>query len=213
MKHLFKKRLPVQKQLYIILGKIGKGKEMKIQVGSSKVNFPMPAVLVTCQYENKLDIIAIAWASMISLNPPSLMVSFLKTRFSLSLIQKSGKFGLNVPRSSDADKLNHCGIVSGNTHDKFIDVAYTPFYAENDPLTPLISECPINVLCKTVQSIEFEDRIILFGKVEEVYVDSEAVTETNHIDLEKIRPFMYWMSGGEYWEIGTKIGSVKRGKL
>lgn len=186
---------------------------MKIQIGSSKVNFPMPAVLVTCQYEKKLDIIAIAWASMISLNPPSLMVSFLKSRFSLSLIQKSGKFGLNVPCTADVDKLNHCGIVSGLTHDKFFDVAYTSFYSESDPSTPLISECPINVLCKTVQSIEYEDRIILLGKVEEVFVDSEAVTESKHIDLEKIKPFVYWMSGGEYWEIGAKIGSVKRGKL
>jgi len=186
---------------------------MKIQIGSSKVNFPMPAVLVTCQNENKLDIIAIAWASMISLNPPSLMVSFLKTRFSLSLIQKSGSFGLNVPCSRDVDKLNHCGIVSGLTHDKFIDVAYTPFYGELYPQTPLIKECPMNVLCKTVQSIEYEDRIILFGRVEEVFVDSEAVTESKQIDLEKIKPFVYWMSGGEYWDIGTRIGNVKRGKL
>lgn len=26
----------------------------------------------------------------------------------------------------------------------------------------------------------------------------------------KSNPFIYWMSGGEYWNIGSKVGSVKK---
>jgi flavin reductase (DIM6/NTAB) family NADH-FMN oxidoreductase RutF len=182
---------------------------MKTQIGASKVNFPMPAVLVSCQEEEKLNIIAISWISMISLNPCTLMVSFLKSRFSLPMIQKSGKFAVNVPSSKDVDSLNHCGIVSGKDHDKFKESGFTPFYSDWDPLTPLIKECPINILCKTVQTIAYEDRIILFGQVEEVFADSEFLSEKNHIDMEKIKPFVYWMSGGEYWNIGSLIGTVK----
>jgi flavin reductase (DIM6/NTAB) family NADH-FMN oxidoreductase RutF len=185
---------------------------MKINVGSSKVNFPMPAVLISCQNETKLDIITISWISIISLNPPTIMVSFLKTRFSLSLIQKSGKFAVNVPNKSDVDLLNHCGTISGRDHDKFLEVSYTYFYCKSDPLTPLIQECPINILCKTVKTIEYEDRIVLFSLVEEVLIDSEMITEKKQIELEKIKPFVYWMSGGQYWDIGSFIGSVKEGK-
>jgi flavin reductase (DIM6/NTAB) family NADH-FMN oxidoreductase RutF len=185
---------------------------MKIQVGVSKVNFPMPVVLVSCQMEEKLDIITISWISMISLNPPTLMVSFLKSRHSLSLIQQSGKFAVNVPSRNDVDSVNHCGIVSGKDSDKFKDTGYTPFYSEWDSLTPMIMECPINVLCKTVQSINYEDRIVLFGLVEEVFADSNIVTENQKIDHKKAHPFLYWMSGSEYWDIGSFIRTVKEGK-
>ncbi len=186
---------------------------MKVNLELTKTNFPMPAVLVSAQWENKLDIIAISWISMISLNPPSLMVSFLKTRFSLSLIQKSGKFALNVPRASDVKLLNYCGTVTGADHDKFKETGYTPFYSKSDLLTPLIMECPMNVVCKTVRSIDYEDRIILFGLVEEVLVDSDCVGEKNKVDMTKCNPFVYWMSGGEYWEIGNKITSLRESKL
>ena len=173
----------------------------------------MPAVLVSCQQEDKLDIIAISWISMISLNPSTLMVSFLKTRFSLSLIQKSGKFAVNVPTTTDVKLLNYCGTVTGTDHDKFKETGYTPFYSKSDLTTPLIKECPMNVLCKTVRSIEYEDRIILFGLVEEVLVDSDCLEEKNKVDMTKCNPFVYWMSGGEYWEIGNKIATLRESKL
>jgi flavin reductase (DIM6/NTAB) family NADH-FMN oxidoreductase RutF len=185
---------------------------MKINIDTSKVNFPMPSVLISCQFETKLDIITISWISMISLNPPTIMISFLKTRFSLSLIQKSGKFGVNVPSKNDIDSLNHCGIISGKDHDKFLEESYTPYYHDSDLLTPLIQECPINILCKMIQTIDYKDRIVLFGLVEKVLVEEGMIKENKQIDLEKIKPFVYWMSGGEYWDIGSLIGTVKEGK-
>lgn len=185
---------------------------MKEKVEKTKVNFPMPAVLVSCQKETKLDIIAISWISMISMQPPTLMISFLKTRFSLSLIQYSGKFAVNVPRTEDAKLLNYCGTVTGQDHDKFKETRFTPFYSDSDPFIPMIKECPINILCKTVQTIDYQDRIVLFGIVDEVWMDTICLDKKKKVDLSICSPFVYWMSGGEYWELGEKITTVTDSK-
>lgn len=186
---------------------------MKNLVEKTKTNFPMPALLISCQADSKLDIIAISWITMISQSPPSLLVSFLKTRYSLELIKKSMRFGVNVPSAKDMDKLNYCGIHSGRDKDKFKEMQFSPFYSKYDPLTPMIKECPLNVLCEVVSLIEYEDRFLVIGKISEVYSDEEAMTAKKQISQESIQPFVYWMSGGEYWNIGTLLGSVKDGKL
>ena len=183
---------------------------MKIQVDPMKTNFPMPAVLISCQKEEMLDIIAISWITMVSQNPCSLLVSFLKTRFSLSIIQKTMRFAVNVPQVIDWEKLNFCGIYSGRDRDKFKEMNLTPFYSNHDSQTPMIKECPINILCDTVNLIDYEDRILVLGKVSEVYIDEDITQDNQKIGIEKTKPFIYWMSGGEYWNIGSKVGSVKK---
>jgi flavin reductase (DIM6/NTAB) family NADH-FMN oxidoreductase RutF len=183
---------------------------MKIQVDPKKTNFPMPAVLISCQHEEKLDIIAISWITMISQNPCSLLVSFLKTRFSLSIIQKTMRFAVNVPQVENWEKLNFCGIYSGRDHEKFKEMSFTPFYSKLDPQTPMIKECPINILCEAVNLIDYEDRILVLGKVSEVFLDEEITKDKKNVCIEKMKPFIYWMSGGEYWNIGSKAGSVKK---
>lgn len=185
---------------------------MKIQVSPSKANFPMPAVLVSCQDHEKLNIIAISWITMISQSPPSLLVSFLKTRYSLSLIQKTMSFAVNIPSQNDVDLLNYCGTKSGIQEDKFQKTGYTPFYSDRYPHTPMILECPINMICQVVQSVDYEDRTLLIGKIEEIFMGAEVVKENNTISLLDVKPFVYWMSGGQYWDIKSLIGSVKDGK-
>jgi flavin reductase (DIM6/NTAB) family NADH-FMN oxidoreductase RutF len=70
---------------------------------------------------------------------------------------------------------------------------------------PMIKECPVNILCKLIQTMDLPTQEVFIGKVVETYVAKECMTNEKP-DIKKINPLL--LGGGFYWELGNKAGNV-----
>ncbi|MDP4090781.1 MAG: flavin reductase family protein [Bacillota bacterium] len=183
---------------------------MKLQLGQTDIFFPVPAALIVGSFENKVDVATIAWVGMVSSTPPTIGISFDKSRYSLSLIRQSGYFTVNIPSADYYKETDYCGIVSGRNTDK-ASVAGFSYYHGTRTKTPIIKECPFNLECKVTKEIELGSYIMLLGEIVETYIDEDKTIVQNgraKIDIEKVNPLVYCATVREYWKLDKKVGTA-----
>ena len=174
---------------------------MKIEVPLSKalrlIN-PGPVVLVTSKYEEVVNIMAAAWTTPISHDPPFVGVSISPRRFSHELIEKSGEFVLNVPGLSLAKQVKLCGTLSGRKADKFKEAQLTPAEAKLVSI-PLIEECLGHLECTLVGHYSLGDHTLFVGRVVAAQAKAGAFSGTWLLDDEETKPLHHL--GGIYYGV------------
>ncbi len=173
-----------------------------------EIFFPVPAALITCGTMEKPNIITIAWICMMDNNPSTLGFSIKKTRYSLGLITANKCFGVNIPSAKQFVETDFCGIASGRDVDKFKVTGFTAI-KEKHIDAPLIEECPFNMECRLVKTIEIsKDRMFIMGEILETHVDDDKVIDAKKLklDISKIDPLVYCSRIREYWSMGKKLG-------
>ncbi|TET48661.1 MAG: flavin reductase family protein, partial [Dehalococcoidia bacterium] len=55
---------------------------------------------------------------------------------------------------------------------------------------PMIEQCPINIECSVLHSLELGSHTLYVGRIEEVHVSSDCLTD-GRIDLDKVKPLAY----------------------
>lgn len=99
-------------------------------------------------------------------------------------------------------RVDHAGLISGSTIDKTTLFKY--FYEENGN-TPIIEECSVNILCKTISVTEIHNQLMFVTDVVNTYVSEKCCTN-GYADTQKINPIMYTMDN-QYWGLGDHIGT------
>ena len=75
---------------------------------------------------------------------------------------------------------------------------------------PLIAECPVNIECRVVQTMERQVHTVFIGEVVEVYFDEDCLTD-GVPDVSKIDPILYGPVKGQsglagcYWKLGEYL--------
>lgn len=177
---------------------------MKIQLKSKDILFPIPSALVVSGIGDDSNITAVAWIGIVGSNPPALGISLHKNRNLLSLIRKTQEFTANIPRQTDFEKVDYCGIASGKIVDKFKETGFTRINACNVN-TPIIKECPLNIECRVMQEVDLFDWILIIGEILEVNLDADCIDEKGKIYVDKVDPLVYIPTIREYWSIGHKL--------
>ena len=149
--------------------------------------YPRPVVLVSCidPETGKNNVITIAWAVPLSINPPLMGILVAPRRYSHELIERSGEFVINIPTIEILDKVIKCGKVSGRQHDKFSEFGLTP-KPGRVVRTPSIEECVAHVECKLVNQVTTGDHTLFIGEVVAAYAD-ESAFDGNFIDIERVQ--------------------------
>jgi len=167
--------------------------------------YPAPVLLVTCiDKDSRANIITIAWAGVCCSEPPVVSISVRPSRYSHKLIIRSLEFGINIPRIQDLQKVDFCGVASGEKVDKFEKCRFTPFKGKFIN-APLIKECPVNMECKVIQSIDLGSHTLFLARIETVYVDEELM-ENKEFKAFKADPIVYLPPTAEYASIGKLLG-------
>ena len=99
-------------------------------------------------------------------------------------------------------QTDYCGSVSGHNTDK--SIVFSSFYDELGK-APLIRECPLNFLCKVLQTIPVFDFELFLGQIVAVYADESCLTDGKP-DAQKIDPIIN--VGGAYLNLGQVIGTA-----
>jgi flavin reductase (DIM6/NTAB) family NADH-FMN oxidoreductase RutF len=168
---------------------------------------PFPVVLVGADVNNKPNYATVGACGVVSLEPV-LYVSLRRTNYTTSGIKENGFFSVNIPSAEMIRETDYCGIVTGRTTDK--SKLFTPFYDELGK-APMISECPLNILCKVIESRPIFDFEFFLGKILAVYLSKQCLTDGKP-DLSKINPII--LMDINYFSLGQVIGTVyKEGKL
>lgn len=167
---------------------------------------PFPTVLAGTDVNGKPNFVTAGACGVVCLEPV-LYISLKSTHYTTAGIKESGYFSINIPSVDMVQKTDYCGIVSGATTDK--STLFTSFYDELGK-APLISECPLNFLCKVIQTVPICGFDMFLGEIVATYVNESCLSDGKPDPL-KINPMM--MMGTQYWELGQAVGAVyKEGK-
>jgi len=112
-----------------------------------------------------------AWVTRVSFNPPLVMVSIGKTRFSHELIKKSKVFAVNILKEGQIEIGKHFGFKSGKKIDKFATI---PFDTKATG-SPILKEIAGYLDCKLISYVEAGDHTIFLGEVIDAGADRKAL--------------------------------------
>lgn len=179
--------------------------------------YPLPAVMVSCQYPNENDpectnptlqgkpnIITVAWAGTVCTNPPMLSISVRPERYSYHIIEKSGEFVVNLTTEALVRAADYCGVRSGRDVDKFKEMHLTPQPSLHIN-APGIAESPVNIECRVREIKPLGSHTLILADVVGVTIDDAYLTESGKFDLNASDLITY--SHGEYFLLGQKLGT------
>ena len=177
----------------------------KVQVAPTTMGLPMSCVVVSC-YDVKrgANMITLAYCAMVNFKPPMAAISMRPSRYSYSLVKKTKDFVVNVPLAEQARLVDLAGIVSGRSVDKF-ELAKLNKTPAARVKAPLIAECPINMECKVLDTVDLPTHNLIIGEVVALHADEALVDEKGQLGSEAAPFLMYYNRA--YFAIGERVGS------
>jgi len=131
-----------------------------------------PCVLVTCRHEGRESVFAVSWSMPVSILPPMVGITCVRSNLSHALIQGGREFTINVPEVELLYQLFNCGKFSARDTDKF-----AKFGLNREPgrkvAVPSIRECAGHLECRLVSAPAFGDFTVFIGEVVAAYADEE----------------------------------------
>ncbi len=174
----------------------------KVKQGPRTLLFPMPSVLIGSEVEGKANFMTVAWCGIASHQPPTVSVAIRKGRDTLKGIDAMRCFSVNIPTSRMVKVVDFCGIYSGKDRDK--SNLFTIRRGDN-PHIPLINECPVNLECKLLHSLDLGSHTLIIGEIIQSYVREDCL-QGKKVDPLLVDPLIYSTSSETYHKLGQVVG-------
>ena len=176
----------------------------KKKLGPETLLYPLPAVLVGAMVDEKPNFMTAAWCGIAASKPPAVSVALRRARHTFAGVQAHGTFSINVPSADLAEKVDYCGIHSGRKRDKshIFQIDYGILNT-----APLVKECPVNLECKVIHTVDLKSHVLFIGQIVETYVSADCMTDGKP-DPAKINPLIYATGSEQYHRLGAVIGSA-----
>ncbi len=174
----------------------------KTKLGPSTIMFPYPTVLVGAMVNGKPNFMTASWVGIACSNPPAISVAIRPGRYTYEGVIENNTFSINVPNTNLAEKTDFCGTHSGRDTDK--TKLFNIFYGKLENV-PLIEECPLNLECKVIHSVEIGSHTLFIGEIMETHANEDCLTNGKP-DIKKIDPIIYATGTKQYHRVGEEIG-------
>jgi len=178
------------------------GKLMKTKIGAKNCLYPLPTVLVGANVNKKPNYIAIAHVGITSLG--SVCLGLGKAHYTNAGIKKNKTFSVNTPSVRMVKETDYCGLVSGKSADKA--ALFNTFYGKLKT-APMIEECPINMECKLITTVDLANSEVFIGEVTATYCDETILTD-GVVDFGKVQPILFVMNDRSYWKLGERFAKA-----
>lgn len=172
---------------------------MKITLGAKNCLYPMPTTIVGANVNGGPNYITIAHVGIMDLGTISLGMN--KIHHTNAGIKENGTFSVNIPSVAMVKETDYCGLVSGKNVDKAN--LFSNFYGKLET-APMIKECPINMECKLIQTVDLPRHDIFIGEIIETYCEDKYMTD-NVVDFTKVQPILFTMNDTGYWKLGERF--------
>ena len=174
----------------------------KVMIGKSSIRVST-AVIAGVLINGKPNYSTLGSFGGMSIDPPIVYISVNKAHYSNAGIKENGYFSVNIPSKNLVKETDYVGIVSGKDTDK--SEVFKAFYGSVKK-APMIEECPVNMLCKVVNTLELTRNEVFIGEIVETYVEEEYIVDGKP-DIKKINPLL--LAGGNYCELGSPVGTTR----
>lgn len=136
-----------------------------------KLLHPKIVALITSRSKKgKENVMACAWMTPVSLNPPLVLVCIVKEWFTSELINDSKEFVINIPDFTMIKEVMMAGTLSGRKIDKLQKMGLKVKPGKRIK-SPIIEKCIAHLECKLVKKVEAGESYIFIGKVLTAYAD------------------------------------------
>jgi len=176
----------------------------KITIEKNQFCLPWTQTLLGSLVNGKVNFMALDWLTRVNFQPAMLGICVGKGHASNAAIRQTGEFSVNVPTVDMVGVTDYCGIVSGAKEDK--SGLFDVFYGELKS-APLIRECPLNIECRLVQTVDLPTNTLFIGEIMNIYSE-EKYLENGKPDVKKIRPFLLTMPDNRFWSVGEQVGNA-----
>ncbi len=154
-----------------------------------------PTVLASCCHEEVRNIVTLAWATPVSIDPPMIAIAVAPARFSHQIIERSGEFVVNIPGSVLLPAVWYCGTHSGRDGDKF-EAAGLASEDASSVGAPLIAECFAHIECSITDSPTEGDHTLFVGEAVSARVEEEAFN--GHLRLVEPYHTLHHLGGTQF---------------
>ena len=175
---------------------------MKKLLGAKNCLYPLPTVLVGANVGGKPNYLAIAHVGIMDLGSVSLGMN--KVHYTNAGIKENGTFSINMPTAALVRETDYCGLVSGKNADKA--ALFETFYGALKT-APMIRQCPLNMECRLIKTVDFPRHDIFIGEVVETHCD-EQFLDDGLPDIGKIQPILFVMSDRSYYRLGERFAEA-----
>ena len=112
---------------------------------------PGPVVLVTTARQERPNVMAMSWHTMLEFEPPLVGCVISNRNYTFESLRAARECVIAIPTAKLAQKVVACGNVSGARVDKFAKFGLTPMPARH-VAAPLVAECYANLECKVADT-------------------------------------------------------------
>jgi Conserved protein/domain typically associated with flavoprotein oxygenases, DIM6/NTAB family len=162
---------------------------------------PFVTVLAGAAVDGKANYVTIGAYGVVC-QKPVLYISLKNTHYTTKGILENGYFSVNIPSADQVQKTDYCGSVSGNSTDK--SQVFESFYDASGN-APMIMECPVNYLCRVMQTVPVFDFTMFLGEIAAAYANEECL-ESGKPDALKADPILMMHPG--YYNLKSKVGTI-----
>ena len=161
----------------------------KITLGPQTLIYPIPALLVGANVDDKPNFMAVGWGGIANSDPPMISVAIQHHRYTYRGIRQNMTFSVNVPSVDMAREVDYCGMASGAKVDKVKVCQFRVFYGKLGN-APLIEQCPVNLECAVMHILNLGSHALIVGRIEEAHVSENCLTDGKP-DVSKVNPLVY----------------------
>ena len=168
------------------------------------IEYPLPAVMVSCGDMDNSNIITVAWTGVVCSDPAMVYISIRETRHSYEFIRQRKEFVINLTNEDLTYSTDWCGVKSGKDVDKVKEMNLTKQKSEFVKC-PMIAESPISIECEVVDDKNLGSHTMFIAKVLAVHVAEEFIDENGAFDITKCNLMAY--ANGRYFALGKILGT------
>jgi flavin reductase (DIM6/NTAB) family NADH-FMN oxidoreductase RutF len=184
------------------------GELMKRSIGAKTIAYPTPVYIVgTYDAAGRPNAMAAAWAGICCSRPPCLAVSLRAATYTHGNIVASQCFTVSIPSEDHVREADYLGIASGRNVNKFEVAGLTPVRAEHVD-APYVAEFPLAIECKLLHTVEIGLHTQFIGEILDIKADEQALDEAGHLNIERVRPFLFAPGDQAYYGIGQLLGKA-----
>lgn len=167
----------------------------RVPFGGGTLLCPVPAVLITCGKDDRVNVMTAAWTGVVNSKPPRVYVSIRPERYSHALIVETGELVINLTTADMVRAVDFCGVRSGRDVDKFKECGL-----KTQPSTvvsaPTLSDCPLALECRVFERRTLGCHDVFLLDVVGVTVRDDLLTPEGKLALGKTQLLAY--AHGEY---------------
>ena len=173
------------------------------EIDARRLLVPGPVVLVTTRWHGADNIMPLAWATPLALEPPLVGIAVHPTRHTHDMISHAQEFALNIPGRDLVNHVHYFGLVSGREIDK-LDAARLPTFAARKVDARLLDHCLGWIECGVEDAYGMGDHTLFVGRVVAVQVEEDAFDGTWKLEDPDYRP-LHYLGGSSYALSSTRI--------